>query len=1447
VFQDLTVDLMAGEPGLRLARLYGRRGQKQFGGDAIAECISGGSAVAQCKCYEELNESDVANACDEFHKDLSHWKKYDTKRFILVTACDAISTKVLAEIDKQKRRFLKKSIAFETWDRIIVVQKLGLLPNLVHKYLGGSSTWVSILCGPQEDRRASISSSTSDAERHLLESMLASHFETEVKNLKEVLRKGRRGEVRARLKSFRDNSTKWALLSPNVRAAALRLEAALELDSEGNSQRAKAHVVEACRLDPDVSVIRLETRIRLIERGPEEALKALPDKDDLDTLCARGSILIVLGNVDEALRTLNAAKMHDPNDADTLRLLALAYLANGNVSLAQRLLADLVSIAPDWEVVRRTKAVINYVSALSSPDLQTVGSAIPEPVEWSLVRRDDESLQRLTESETIFGDLLSDTDRSRSDRQILEIWRLACLANHPSRQNEALEYCSKLVGQHPCNIYALPWALARGYQVDFNRLASIAEVEIQRNPSALGPILIAVASRLNAQDGPGASSLLKQHRSSFEQLGQIENWNYWWAIVQALSGDSLAALTFVRSLPPTPHLRRAEATALRAEARRTGDTGPLVERLIELYALTVDPLFLAELCNQYAASGNWAAVNELSSALLDKVPTTDSLYLALLADYNTHDFDRCLRRAEQYRNWFPGNRLPLDLRRMRIDCLERRGLVSRALEDAKELLEEDASPETLVSFVSLCMRFGDTQAAVLWARQLSEREDITPEQRIRVSELITPFAPDLGRRLIRSVAPTEIPPERVLSALRLGSQLELESEVHELLQRGLELAKQGTIVRTLQQEELAELRQYQQSAQTNVVNAYELGQIPIHFLIDEFRFNLAEIYWRDNGPIFLPLSQPHVLTRHGKRSEHDLATTFPASTRLNLDVTSLLLVQRFHLWDAVQAAFTEVRFSANVIPFLQETLHWAGSDQPAADRAKRHVVELWQTERIDTDTTNADRVVELQAQPDNSSQLNPRFIAEELRARGLLSSSEYDHAIETLGAFGKVESVGTLPETSRTVYCPGTSALLFATAGLLQPLCLIITVLVDRALLDWLQAEVTHESQLQAVTERLKGLIQFLGRELQIGRLHLIPEGARNNTLEKPCSRCIADLLLFEASRDDVVCVDDRFSNGHLKREGDIQVTTLYDLLPTLLERGFLTAEKSWQLVHDFRMANLWFIPLNAAEIVHHLKQAAVNQDGVIETPELKAIRQYWGGCAAHAHLLQRGNPASNPVELGEIPFLTKTRHAVAEALALIWAETRQSGQAKVARSAWLLDSLFLDIISLRRVVGASGPREMERELSALDPILLFVSGLSRMSLSGSGKRGIWEEYADWIWNRVFEKRCASEPEILGAVANQMARLFRTLSRSAKDDAVDQKAFAGMIHRIMHTLPEPLRERLESDRLLLSELGIETVKVITIGEFRFESKMYTAAVTQALVEGSARLLPLRTYLFPASR
>jgi len=89
-----------------------------------------------------------------------------------VVAGYADSPKLQQEETRQKGRYRKRKISFELWDGTIIVQKISLHPELVHKYLR-SDTWQSILCGPQYAPPNYVPAATREAEANRLREFLA--------------------------------------------------------------------------------------------------------------------------------------------------------------------------------------------------------------------------------------------------------------------------------------------------------------------------------------------------------------------------------------------------------------------------------------------------------------------------------------------------------------------------------------------------------------------------------------------------------------------------------------------------------------------------------------------------------------------------------------------------------------------------------------------------------------------------------------------------------------------------------------------------------------------------------------------------------------------------------------------------------------------------------------------------------------------------------------------------------------------------------------------------------------------------------------------------------------------------------------------------------------------------------------------------------------------------
>jgi hypothetical protein len=106
--------------------------------------------------------------------------------------------------------------------------------------------------------------------------------------------------------------------------------------------------------------------------------------------------------------------------------------------------------------------MIDYLSSLSPAALPDGGAvAWPEPVDWHLVKRDDDSLARLRGAARVFEELTASAEEPE-ERRMLQAWHLACLANDPEKQGEARNFCRAILEADPTHYRAVMWAVARG-------------------------------------------------------------------------------------------------------------------------------------------------------------------------------------------------------------------------------------------------------------------------------------------------------------------------------------------------------------------------------------------------------------------------------------------------------------------------------------------------------------------------------------------------------------------------------------------------------------------------------------------------------------------------------------------------------------------------------------------------------------------------------------------------------------------------------------------------------------------------------------------------------------------------------------------------------------------------------------------------------------------------
>jgi hypothetical protein len=288
--------------------------------------------------------------------------------------------------------------------------------------------------------------------------------------IRETYRKGKRREAYEQMKLFRANPS-WDELEKPLQALALRALGLMTLGVEmpDDLTEVRRLAEEAAQLDPAGSrTSALPPLLRYYGEGPKAALEEVANPTTVEAFNLHIGFLLEINSIQAALAMLRNPPPQIEFDAETHKLFALARLAEGNLEESRLEIEKAKREQPEWQSIRDAAARIDYYTALSPMALPQHLVVWPVAIHPSLVKQDDDSLRLLRSSESEFKLLAADSESGSHLQNLFEVWRLACLANHPQRQAEANEFCRELLQKDPGNPPVLGWALARGFEIDLS-------------------------------------------------------------------------------------------------------------------------------------------------------------------------------------------------------------------------------------------------------------------------------------------------------------------------------------------------------------------------------------------------------------------------------------------------------------------------------------------------------------------------------------------------------------------------------------------------------------------------------------------------------------------------------------------------------------------------------------------------------------------------------------------------------------------------------------------------------------------------------------------------------------------------------------------------------------------------------------------------------------------
>ncbi|HUS13352.1 MAG TPA: hypothetical protein VMZ30_22970, partial [Pyrinomonadaceae bacterium] len=756
-----------------------------------------------------------------------------------------------------------------------------------------------------------------------LSSELSKRIAAELENAREVFREGKTQQ------SFQDvrrllTSPNWQALDDSLRAMILRALANMVLSLKGKDgiDEAQAYINDASHFDPAATDQTALARIKLLRDGFAAGLAELGNAPTLDAFNLRVGILIETDQPDEALKVLASPPTGIALDAESQRLRAIALLLSCDLEGARGAISEPLKRMPRRQNVRLAAAVIDYHSSLSPLALQRQAVAYPHPVNPAMVKRDDESQGRLRSAAQQFAEVAAQMELGSNSQKEVETWQIACLANISDGMREAVDLCKSALLRDPMNFRVLAWVLYRGYEID------LAQSEDALKKLLGGPVneeyrihyvLALLGIYLKKEANESVLELLDAERALFESSGHADLWLYWRGQALVIGGQPDLALNQLAKIQQRKLRDNIQVLALCEIANRDGNWEPIIEYLEAAWEETKDPQFLIHLCEIKAQIGDWDYVADRAEEYCDRVGTASSAYFAISAARSAGRHQLCLHFLQKYEHLFPGDVLPVNLRRVRVYSKLNVKDITGALTEAERLVGEDDSVEDIFTLLDVLRAKGDLPGIEATVKRLRNR-DLTALQCLQLAALIRVENSDLAREFWRR-AKGEAQNDKSLApvAVDLAFKLGLDREIGPLWERVHEVAQsEDESIQVFDIEQVLATMRHQQEALEKIQELYGSGEAPLALVVQRVKRPIVDLFnsLADENQSTSATKwhqRPRLFIRHGARLLPPSENFRNSSEwRLHLDGTALVLADHLGLLDKIEQTFKPLRISAKL-------------------------------------------------------------------------------------------------------------------------------------------------------------------------------------------------------------------------------------------------------------------------------------------------------------------------------------------------------------------------------------------------------------------------------------------------------------------------------------------------------------------------------------------------------
>lgn len=1353
----------------------------------------------------------------------------------------------------------------------------------------------SITSSPASPPRRSLELAAAAANEHTLKlaDALSREIDHRLDGLRESYRAGRHGEALTDIRELNQYPA-WESLDHALRGKILRTRAIYEIQAGTDSDAVETLVFQAAEIDPEGDDRSARAVLAYQLDDIEKALDITASADTLACLNLHLALLLENQQIDAARRLLEAVPAHVEPDAETKRLAAILALMVGDIRLARETLDEGASLQPNCWSLQELSVIIEFWGSCVPVALAKNHPLMPRPFAPEMVRYDDEARGRRRDAAARFAKLAQESDDEKAQWRC-RFWMFLCFLLDAEKRPEAEQMLANLLDTGQSIPFTLSWALAFDLEFNRNKVEQLLRAATPEQRGYLDNIGFLASHLENSGRGEEALRLLEDERERFFSAGASLAWRRWFVSALVASGKQEKAEEIAREEPDTATRNSLLILCADQRYRNGGDWRPVFELFDSGYRESGDVSMLVQACYLKGQSGEWSYVRENTDTLLNHMATSPVIRLVARAAWECNDPTRCRDILDRYAERFPEKRLPEHLRRLRVACLRRLGLLNEAVEGARENWEATRSWESLIALLEAQVQQGDIDGAGDSARALLGFSDGDAKRLLWVAEVlrIRPAHGDLARALWRrAIEIGSDDTDFAMPAYMTGMALGLREELLPLMGRIHEAASNGSsAIRLVSLEEAVSLMVEGREQMQQLWEKYNRGEFGIQMLGNRRRAMAHFFYTVAAANRVEPDARKRtsLWVRHGARPVEVLGPNYRFGGRLVMDVTALLLAHDLGILGEVERHFAPIFVSSRLPSYLGKEIHELQPAQPSRLKAITDVDVMVRAGGIELVDAHAMEVVpanefeqamgaewlgiihslraeggalmefyplatndlkhtRIELPTDFSPYVtSPRAVLERLRDDGVVDADHFNKALSRLGNDAAGGDEWPAPNAGQRLLIPPELAILLEEAEILRIIVARYRVGIFKQ--TW---EEVYRPELQIHREdqkTAKWLSELLGRVkdgLRTGKYSALPEeptpdeDQESSPMPPVRESGLWDLLHYQGATTDLVWADDRWLNGY----PGINATPLVGVLEILrlLRSKDWTNEAYYRTLFKLRAGNYRYFPLLADEILYWLPKAPITKGRMQETPELAVLRRYSASILLDEKCLRiTGKVGDKP----EAALISQSISAVQEALTLIW-QKHGSYSKQQARAQWVLDALYTGLGHLDHFVDPPSP-ELRRSRVGLDLVGLLYRGMlldARPFRHGENETSIQQQYVQWVVQAIVSPRLATDPECAVFAAELLCRHIGTVLDNFNKESNEQKhTIRAIMIRFIRFLPDTIREEMCRNNVLMKQIGFTFRDVLNVGGYEFDLGKFWQAAAQTFDQSESPLRDMKGQVF----